>query len=69
MKVGLDAGFALEIGRRIEEVLQQDDVLFVFVRLFRMAGDRSGDEDDFPGLVGGKAGERGETKQQQQGGS
>ena len=69
VKVGLDARFALEVGRRVEEVLEQDDVLFVFVGLFGMTGDRSGDEDDFPGWIGGEAGERGETKQQHQGDS
>src|SRR5216117_2155137 len=43
----LDANVALQVRRGVEQMLEQDDILFVFVGLFGMAGNRSGNEDYF----------------------
>jgi hypothetical protein len=52
-EMSFNPDLAAEVRRSLEEVFEQDDILFVFVRLFGMAGDRSGEQDDLPGLVGG----------------
>ena len=66
MKVCLDAHLALQIGRSIEQLFEQDDILLIFVRLLRMAGDGPGDERDFLRLVRGEADQRAEAERQQQ---
>src|SRR5947208_11406821 len=60
----LDAHLAEQVGRGVEQMLEQDDVFFVFVRFFWVAGDRAGDEHDFFGALGREAGERAEAEQQ-----
>ena len=55
--MGFDAHFALQIRRGVEQMLEQDDVLFVFMRLLRMACDGPGDEEDFFRFVRGEASE------------
>ena len=53
VKMRLDEHLALQIGRSVEQVFEQDDIFFVFVRLLRMAGNGSGDEHDFLRMVCG----------------
>ena len=60
----LDTHFALQVGRGVEQMLEQDDVFFVFVRFFRVAGDRTGDEHDFFWALGREVDERAEAERQ-----
>src|SRR6185436_15424697 len=51
VEVDVDAR-ALEGGRRVDAVLEEEDVALVLVAVFRVGVERTGDEDDLLGPVG-----------------
>src|SRR6266496_3193910 len=57
-----DADLARKVRRRFEQVLQQDDIFLVFVRLLGMTGDGSGDEHDLFRPLGCETDERAKAK-------
>src|SRR5437867_3736073 len=62
----LDANVPPQVRRGVEQMLEQDDIFFVFMGLFGMAGDRPGDEDYFLRLSGRQADDGTKEAQQQE---